>query len=700
MFKMHREEMDWAGQKLSFETGKIARQAAGAVMVRYGDTCILCTVAISPSPMLYPGFVPLSVHYQEKAFSYGRIPGGFLKRESKPSEQEVLNSRLIDRALRPLFPESFSYETQVLCTVLSYDLEADPAIAAMNGALAAVSLAGIPLRKTAGSVRVGIHQEELIINPNYLILKESPLDLVLSGTSSGILMVESQALQLSETEMLQAIDYGHQEVCQVIQCIEKFVESAQKTMTVVSFDKTSETAEGKALEEKITSFVQDDLKKCAQCLDRTERKKMLYDLKERTFAEFSEEPEGLVSGIFHHLWRSTARQKILSSKTRLDGRRSDEIRPIECEVGVLPRSHGSALFTRGNTQALVAVTLGGKEEGQLVESAMGTWRDSFLLNYNFPPFSVGEVGKVGSPGRREIGHGRLAWRALASVIPQNKTDFPYTLRVVSEITESYGSSSMATVCGSSLALMDAGVPLEAPVAGIAMGLICDSSGAIEILSDISGTEDSLGDMDFKVAGTQKGITALQMDLKIDSLSMEIFEKALKQALVGRHHILNVMQEQTLSESREELSAYAPCVRVLKIPKDRIRDLIGPGGKNIKEICEKTGVKIDVDDHGNVSIFGHTLSASEEAEGRIIMATGSSPEVGKVYEGVVVKLIEVGAFVKFGFADDGFVHISEVTPTRLNNINDALTVGDKVRVQCIGFDQRGRIKLSIKQAAQA
>jgi polyribonucleotide nucleotidyltransferase len=688
MFKVYQQEMEWAGRILSLETGKIARQAMGSVMASYGDTRVLCTVVPSHEASPSVDFLPLSVFYQEKFFAAGKIPGGFMKREGKLSDREVLASRLIDRTLRPLFLSHFTHEVQIICTVLSFDPEADSVITALIGASAALALSGLPIKALAAGVRVGYDGNELVLNPS----KEEDLsvDLVIAGTEEGIVVVESEMDERDEAFMLKALQLGHESILPVLGLIQKLKDQAGKHP--FSYQKSCEKRD--ELHKLIEEQGKDHWKDLASIVDRRERNHKLSALKKEICESLEERGYcSVLSGsVFYEVWRYHARHHILSTKTRLDGRRLDEVRPIMCEVGILPRTHGSALFTRGETQALVTVTLGGRDDSQLVDGLSGTYRDPFMLHYNFPPFSVGETGKMGPTGRREVGHAKLGWKALHSVLPPKNN---YTIRVVSEITESYGSSSMATVCGASLAMMDAGLANVRPVAGIAMGLVKEGQ-ELAILSDISGTEDYLGDTDFKVAGTEKGITALQMDLKGEPFSNALLGKVLDQAKVGRLHILSIMASQTLSSARIEVSPHAPAILTMKIPNDRIRDLIGPGGKTIRELCEKTKSKIDVSEDGVVTVFSSHSLGLQQAESRIKQLTGS-PIAGEIYQGSVVKLMEFGAFINFGFAQDGMVHISEISPNRVEDIHSVLSIGDKVRVKFLGLDDRGRVKLSIKQA---
>jgi len=686
MFHMIRKEMTWAGHVLALETGMIARQATGAVFVHYGDARILCTVTAAPEP-IHGDFLPLSVHYLEKSFAAGKIPGGFIKRETKPSDHEVLVSRLIDRALRPLFAEDFHHEVQVVCTVFSYDEAVDMTVAALLGASAAVSLAGLPCKDLVAGIRVGRSGSGFVTNP--VKTSQSDLELIIAGTRQGMVMVECQSKEQSEEVMAQALMYGQNELTAVLDFVQDFVD--QKSIQPFSYHSNAEHHD--LIKSKIVSHVEDRLDRICDIRDRYQRNIALNSLRhgvKETLVNQGFAAEE-VSSLFQKVWRETARNYILAHSVRLDGRSSDTIRPIDCQTGLLPRVHGSALFTRGETQALVTVTIGAPDDSQMVDGLGDMYRDTFLLHYNFPSYSVGEVGRMGPPGRREVGHGKLACRALQSSLPETR----YTLRVVSDITESYGSSSMATVCGASLALMDAGIKISSPVAGIAMGLVQEGTKHM-ILSDISGFEDGIGDMDFKVAGTEKGITALQMDLKGQALSGAFMQQALEQARIGKQHILDTMQLKGLSIARGEVSPYAPAMGSIRIPTDKIRDLIGSGGKVIRELCDSTGSKIDIADDGLVSVFSSAGSeALDKTLERIKRITGV-PEVGQVYDGTVVSLREFGAFVNFGFAKDGMVHVSEIAPNRIEDIHQILSVGDKVTVKLLEIDPMGRSKLSIKQ----
>jgi len=686
MFKIVRQEAVWEDKKLTLETGKIARQASGAVMVGHGDTRILCTVTASHDPIKVD-FLPLSVHYQEKAFSAGRFPGGFHKREGKPSDREVLISRLIDRALRPLFPSDFYHEIQVICTVLSFDPHVDAAAASILGASAALMVSGLPFKGPVAALRLGHEDGKFVCSS----LASKEFNLVVAGTREGVVMVECAAQEKSEEFIVDALDFAQSALVPLIDCITEFASKAAKAPFIYDHQEHSRTL----LKEKIENHGAPYWNELCSIKDRYHRRDRLAHVKKEIAHRLKEEgetEEGHFSSVFSKVWRNKIRHFILTEKKRLDGRSYDEVRSISCEVGFLPRAHGSALFTRGDTQAIVSVTLGGKEDAQLVDGLTGAYKDPFLLHYNFPSFAVGEIGKVGSPGRREVGHGKLAWHALRSVLSSN--ELPYTIRIVSDITESCGSSSMATVCGGSLALMDAGIAISHPVAGIAMGLVQESFG-VALLSDISGLEDGIGDMDFKVAGTVNGVTAVQMDLKGQPLSREFMAQALDQACKGRLSILESMQTQSLDRSRDRLSSYAPVLSTVKIPVDKIRDLIGPGGKVIREICETTGSKIDIADDGTVSIFAQDAKSAESTTHRIKQITGG-PAMGEVYDAMIVKIMDFGAFVALGFSPDVIVHVSEISSSHVEDINKVLSVGDKIKVKLIGLDPRGRGKLSIKQ----
>jgi len=689
MFKTFRKELNWGGRKLVLETGKIARQADGAVLVTYGDTTVLCTVVAAKS--IRPGidFFPLTVNYQEKAFAAGKIPGGFFKREGRPSEKETLVSRLIDRPIRPLFADGFRNETQVVCTVLSHDLENDPDIVSMVGSSAALCISGVPFMGPIAAARVGYIDGQYVLNPVAEDLKKSQLDLVVAGTVEGVLMVESEAQQLSEDVMLGAVMFGHREFQPVIQAIIELAEQAAKE----PWNLPEAPPEKAIVREKFLSAgIVAELAEAYRNVVKQDRYAKVGEVKKKAIASLTEASEIEVAGsVLKDLESDVVRGNILKTGIRIDGRDTKTVRPIESEVGVLPRAHGSAVFTRGETQALVVATLGTGQDEQIIDALAGEYREHFMLHYNFPPYSVGEAGRMGSPGRREIGHGKLAWRAVRPMLPA-KEAFPYTIRLVSEITESNGSSSMATVCGSSLALMDAGVPLPFPVAGIAMGLIKEDSG-FAVLSDILGDEDHLGDMDFKVAGSANGITALQMDIKITSITEEIMKIALAQAKDGRLHILGEMGR-GIDHARDSVSSNAPRITTISIPKDKIREVIGTGGKVIREICEQTGAKIDIDDDGTIKVASVDGDAAQRAIDWI-RGIVAEPELGVVYNGKVVKVVDFGAFVNFLGSRDGLVHISELSRERVGKVADVLNVGDGVKVKVLGFDDRGKVKLSMK-----
>lgn len=688
-FKVVREEIQWAGRTLVLETGKIARQADGAVMATYGGTTVLCTVVGNKEAKPDTDFLPLSVHYQEKTFAVGRIPGGFLKRENKPSEKETLVSRLIDRPIRPLFPEGFHNEVQIICTVLSYDHENDADITALIGASAALSISGLPFMGPLGASKIGYVNGELVLNPLPSVLAESSLDLVVAGTKEGVLMVESEAKELPENVMLEAVIFGHKSFEPILRMIESLKKKAGKAEWHVA----GQHELHQAMKKRVAEVAEADLKKAYEITIKQERYAALdaakSKAKEVLLLEFPSEMT--IDSLLEGLQSDILRGNVINHSKRVDGRGLKDIRPIVCETGFLPRTHGSALFTRGETQALVVTTLGTGQDEQMIDALEGEYKERFLLHYNFPPFSVGEVGRMSGPGRREIGHGKLAWRALHPLIP-TKEQFPYTLRSVSEITESNGSSSMATVCGASLSMMDAGVPLARPVAGIAMGLIKEED-KFAVLSDILGDEDFLGDMDFKVAGTEVGVTALQMDIKITSITPEIMKIALEQAHAGRLHILGEMAK-ALTQSKTEVSDYAPRMTTMRINRDKIREVIGAGGKVIREICETTGAKIDIDDDGNITISGYDAKSIEGAQAAIT-AIACEPEIGAVYTGKVVKVADFGAFVNFLGSRDGLVHISELANYRVAKVTDIVNVGDQVQVKIIGFDDRGKVKLSMK-----
>ena len=692
MFKIFRKELDWGGTPLVMETGKVARQADGAVMVSLGGTSVLCTAVAAHSPKPGQDFFPLTVNYQEKAFAAGKIPGGFFKREGRPSENETLVCRLIDRPIRPLFPSNFKCETQVICTVLAHDMENNPDIAAMIGASAALTLSGVPFFGPIAAARIGWIDGEYVLNPTVDQMDSSELDLVMAGTHEGVLMVESEAKELSEEVMLGAVNFGHESIKPVIDAIIDLAESCAKEPRALP----EEPAEKSEIQAVLAGFT-NQFEAAYKIADKTERQAALAEVRSAAKEKLGDEHDAvLVGGLVKSLEADVVRGAILKTGTRIDGRDTKTVRQIVAEAGFLPRAHGSALFTRGETQAMVVATLGTGQDEQIIDALVGESRSNFMLHYNFPPYSVGEAGRVGSPGRREIGHGKLAWRAIRPLLPV-KDEFPYTIRLVSEITESNGSSSMATVCGGSLALMDAGVPMARPVAGIAMGLIKEGKD-FAVLSDILGDEDHLGDMDFKVAGSDAGITSLQMDIKITSITAEIMEIALEQAREGRIHILDEMAK-ALNSARDGLADSAPKITTMKIPVDKIRDIIGPGGKIIREICETTGAKIDIDDDGTVKVAAVTGTSGEAAVARIrdIVA---EPELGVIYNGKVVKTVDFGAFVNFLGAKDGLVHISELQDGRTEKTTDICKEGDEVKVKVIGFDDRGKVKLSMKRVDQA
>ena len=694
MFKEFRKEIDLGGRPLVLETGKMARQADGAVLVTYGETKVLCTAVGARSPKAGLDFFPLTVNYQEKTFAAGKIPGGFFKREGRPTEKETLTSRLIDRPIRPLFADGYKNETQVICTVLAHDLENDPDILALIGASAALTISGIPFMGPIGAARVGYANGEYILNPKVDDLPASYLNLVLAGTREGVLMVESEANELSEEVMLGAVVFGHDAYQTIINGIIELAKACAKEPWDVP-----EAPEGvSTVSEKVCGMAETELRVAYAETEKSSRQDKIAAVKKRvleTFAEDEEVEDAWISGALKKLEKDIVRGDILRTGQRIDGRNTKTVRSIDCEVGVLPRAHGSALFTRGETQALVVTTLGTGQDEQIIDGLDGDYREHFMLHYNFPPYSVGEAGRMVGPGRREIGHGKLAWRAIRAMLPE-KEEFPYTIRVVSEITESNGSSSMATVCGASLSMMDAGVPLSRPVAGIAMGLIKENDG-VAVLSDILGDEDHLGDMDFKVAGTEKGVTSLQMDIKITSITEEIMKTALEQAREGRLHILGEMSL-ALSSARDVVSQNAPRITIITVPKDKIREVIGPGGKIIREICETTGAKIDIEDDGTVKVAAVDEAASEAAVNLIKNIT-AEPEIGIVYSGKVVKTVDFGAFVNFLGSRDGLVHISELRPERVNKTTDIVNVGDEVKVKLIGIDDRGKVKLSMKAIDQ-
>ncbi len=695
MFDIHVEEIEWAGRTLRLETGRVARQADGAVLVSYGETTVLATVVADRAPKPGLDFFPLTVNYQEKTYAAGKIPGGFFKREARPSEKETLVCRLIDRPIRPLFAKGFKCETQVILTVLSHDLENDPDIVAMVGASAALCLSGAPFLGPIGAARVGYIDGEYVVNPTLEQMPDSVLDLVVAGTGDAVLMVESEAQELSEEVMLGAVMKGHEDFQPVIEAIIRLAERAAREPREHNPEDNSELlAAAKKLAEK-------DLQAAYSIAAKEERYEAISAAKAKVVEDLCDPEDedapapNKVGEVFKAMEADIVRGQIIETKSRIDGRGLADVRQIKCEVGVLPRTHGSALFTRGETQALVVTTLGTGDDEQFIDALEGTYKENFLLHYNFPPYSVGETGRTGFTGRREIGHGKLAWRAVHPMLPK-KEEFPYTIRVVSEITESNGSSSMASVCGASLAMMDAGVPLTRPIAGIAMGLILEGDN-FAVLSDILGDEDHLGDMDFKVAGTEEGVTSLQMDIKITGITQEIMSTALYQAKDGRMHILGKMAE-AITQGREELGEHAPRIEVMTIPADKIREVIGTGGKVIREIVEKTGAKVNINDDGVINIASAD-GASIKAAKDWIHSIVAEPEEGVIYDGKVVKVVDFGAFVNFFGAKDGLVHISELAPKRVEKVTDIVSEGQDVKVKLLGFDQRGKVRLSMKQVDQ-
>jgi len=695
-FNTHKVELNWGGQPLTLETGKVARQADGAVMATLGETVVLATVVSAKSAKPGQDFFPLTVNYQEKYFAAGKIPGGYFKREGRPTENETLTSRLIDRPIRPLFPDGYKNETQVIVTVLQHDMENEPDILAMVAASAALTISGVPFMGPIGAARVGYIDGQYVLNTAIDKRVDSKLDLVMAGTADAVLMVESEAQELSEEVMLGAVMFGHEASRKVIDAIIKLAELAAK-------DPRDFTApDYSALEKDVLAVAEADLRAAYQITKKEDRYAAVDAAKAKVKEHFAQAIEdGTVSAealgeVIHNLQAKIVRWNILDTGKRIDGRDLVTVRPIVAEVGILPRTHGSALFTRGETQALVVATLGTGDDEQFVDSLEGTEKVNFMLHYNFPPYSVGETGRMGSPGRREIGHGKLAWRAINPIRPKSE-EFPYTIRVVSEITESNGSSSMATVCGTSLALMDAGVPMKKPVAGIAMGLILEGD-RYAVLSDILGDEDHLGDMDFKVAGTADGVTSLQMDIKIAGITEEIMKVALGQAKGGREHILGEMAK-ALTTSRDSVGEFAPRIESITIPTDKIREVIGSGGKVIREIVEKTGAKVDINDDGTVKVSSSDGKAIDAAI-KWIRSITDEPEVGHIYQGTVVKTADFGAFVNFFGAKDGLVHISQLAEARVAKTTDVVKEGDKVWVKLLGFDERGKVRLSMKVVDQA
>jgi polyribonucleotide nucleotidyltransferase len=694
MFNVHRESFEWGGRTLTLETGKVARQADGAVVATYGETVVLATVVSEHAPREGRDFFPLTVNYQERYYAAGKIPGGYFKRERAPTERETLISRLTDRPIRPLFAEGYKNETQVVVQVLSHDMENDPDIIGMVAASAALTISGVPFMGPLGAARVGYFDGAYKLNPPIDEMVNSKLDLVVAGTRDAVMMVESEAQELSEAVMLGAVMFGHKELQTAIDGIIRLAEKAAKDPRPLPEDVHA------ALRDTLKSKASAELASAFQIKEKHVRRDAISAVRKKFAADYVGEGEGKIasnaySDLMHDVEAHVMRNAVLDTKKRIDGRDLVTVRPIVAEVGVLPRTHGSALFTRGETQALVVVTLGTAEDEQFMDQLEGTVKQNFMLHYNMPPYAVGEAGRMGAPGRREVGHGKLAWRAVHPMLP-SKEEFPYTLRVVSEITESNGSSSMASVCGASLSLMDAGVPLKKPTAGIAMGLILEGQ-RYAVLSDILGDEDHLGDMDFKVAGTEDGITALQMDIKIAGISEEIMRVALDQAKNGRIHILGEMNK-AIDHARGELGEHAPRIEQIKIPTDKIREVIGSGGKVIREIVEKTGAKINIEDDGTVKIASAD-GESIKAALKWIKGIVAEPEVGEIYDGKIVKVMDFGAFVNFFGPKDGLVHISELAPKRVAKTSDVVSEGQAVKVKLLGFDDRGKVRLSMKQVDQ-
>ena len=698
MFNVTTKSMQWGEETLTLETGKVARQADGSVIATLGETSVMANVTFAKEPKPGQDFFPLTVHYQEKYYAAGKVPGGFFKREARPTEKETLTARLIDRPIRPLFVPGFKNEVLVMCTVLSHDLVNDPDIVAMIAASAALTISGAPFMGPIAGARVGFVDGEYVLNPacdDMHKLRENPeqrLDLVVAGTKDAVMMVESEAYELSEDEMLGAVTFAHEQIQPVIDLIISLAEEAAKE----PFDFTP--PDYSDLFAAVKAAGEDKVRAAYAITDKQERVAAVAAAKEAIIAALTEEQQEdpNLGSALKKLESAVLRGDVVKNGKRIDGRSLDTVRPIEAQVGLLPRTHGSALFTRGETQGLVVTTLGTGDDEQMIDALTGTYKSNFLLHYNFPPYSVGEVGRVGSPGRREIGHGKLAWRALQAVLPP-ATDFPYTIRVVSEITESNGSSSMASVCGGSLSMMDAGVPLKAPVAGVAMGLILEDDGSYAVLTDILGDEDHLGDMDFKVAGTENGITSLQMDIKVAGITPEIMKKALAQAKEGRMHILGEMGK-ALSQGRTEFSAHAPRIETMTVPTDKIREVIGSGGKVIREIVETSGAKVDINDDGVIKIASSDAEAIKKAHD-MIYSIVAEPEEGKVYRGKVVKIVDFGAFVNFFGKRDGLVHVSQIEQRRLNHPSDVLKEGQEVWVKLLGFDDRGKVRLSMKVVDQ-
>ncbi len=689
MFDVKNVEIEWAGRKLKLETGKIARQADSTVIATYGGTTVMCNVVAAKDSNPDMDFFPLTVNYQEKYYSVGKIPGGFFKREARPTEKETLVSRLIDRPVRPLFHKDFKNETQVTCTVLSHDQENDSDVVAMVASSAALTLSGLPFLGPLGAIKIGFIDNEFVVNPSKSQLSNSKLELVLAGTKEGVLMIESEAHELSEKQMLDAVVLGQENYKKVIEAIISLAKKAAKE----PWDLKEKDEEIKSLPSKIDEDFGKEFIDAYKITEKQKRSEKLSSLRNEISEKFVSETLSpvLVSDAIKNVEKDIVRGELINTGNRIDGRDTKTVRPIVCETGVLERTHGSALFTRGETQALVVSTLGTGQDEQRIDAIDGEYTENFMLHYNFPPYSVGEVGRIGSTSRREIGHGKLAWRAIHPMLP-SKEKFPYTYRVVSEITESNGSSSMATVCGTSMSLMDAGVPLERPVAGIAMGLIKENDKYV-ILSDILGDEDHLGDMDFKVAGTSEGITSLQMDIKITSITAKIMEEALAQAKDGRFHILGEMAK-AIDKPNKSISQYAPTITNLQINKDKIREVIGKGGAVIREISETTGAKIEINDEGLVSIAAVDQKSGNDAL-EWIKGIVEEPEIGKIYDGKVIKIMDFGAFVNFMGSTDGLVHISQLKKERVEKVEDVISEGDMVKVKVLDIDSRGKIKLSMK-----
>ncbi|MGO4852039.1 polyribonucleotide nucleotidyltransferase [Phaeovulum sp. W22_SRMD_FR3] len=698
MFNVTRKSIEWGNETLTLETGKVARQADGSVIATLGETSVMANVTFAREQKPGQDFFPLTVHYQEKYYAAGKVPGGFFKREARPSEKETLTARLIDRPIRPLFVSGFKNEVLVMCTVLSHDLVNDPDIVAMVATSAALTISGVPFMGPIGAARVGFSNGEYVLNPEVSDMDhlrsnpEQRLDLVIAGTKDAVMMVESEAYELSEAEMLGAVKFGHDAMQPVIDMIIDFAEECAKE----PFDFAP--ADYSALYGAVKAACETEMRAAFALRDKQERVTAISAARDKAKASLSAEQlaDANLGSAFKKLEASILRGDIINGGARIDGRDTKTVRPIVSEVGILPRTHGSALFTRGETQGLVVTTLGTGDDEQIIDALHGNSRSNFMLHYNFPPYSVGEVGRVGSPGRREIGHGKLAWRALQAVLPA-ATDFPYTIRVVSEITESNGSSSMASVCGGSLSMMDAGVPLKAPVAGVAMGLILEDDGKYAVLTDILGDEDHLGDMDFKVAGTAEGITSLQMDIKVAGITPAIMEQALAQAKDGRLHILDEMAK-ALTAGRQEFSAHAPRIETMQIPTDKIREVIGSGGKVIREIVEVSGAKVDINDDGIIKIASANADSIKKAYD-MIYSIVAEPEEGQVYTGKVVKLVDFGAFVNFFGKRDGLVHVSQIANKRLNHPNELLKEGQEVKVKLLGFDDRGKVRLGMKMVDQ-